>query len=82
MTEAAAGDGNAHPHRRAQAGRRLDHGDDRARPRGDQARREGRGRIPRRRGQLASTMRGNMVPADIYDMAVKERDAFRKSKGR
>jgi len=33
-------------------------------------------------GQLASTMRGNMVPADIYDMAVKERDAFRKSKGR
>ena len=33
-------------------------------------------------GQLASTMRGNMVPADIYDMAVKERYAFRKSKGR
>jgi TRAP-type transport system periplasmic protein len=32
--------------------------------------------------QLTSTMRGNMVPADIYDMAVKERDAFRKSKGR
>ncbi len=32
--------------------------------------------------QLASTMRGNMVPADIYDMAVKERDAFRKTKGR
>ena len=33
-------------------------------------------------GQLASTMRGTMVPADIYDLAVKERDAFRKSKGR
>lgn len=33
-------------------------------------------------GQLASTMRGNMVPADVYDLAVKERDAFRKSKGR
>ena len=32
--------------------------------------------------QLASTMRGNMVPADIYDMAVQERDAFRKSKGK
>ncbi len=32
--------------------------------------------------QLTSTMRGSMVPADIYDMAVKERDAFRKSKGR
>lgn len=32
--------------------------------------------------QLASTMRGNMVPADIYDMAVSARDAFRKSKGR
>jgi TRAP-type C4-dicarboxylate transport system substrate-binding protein len=33
-------------------------------------------------GQLASTMRGAMVPADIYDMAVSARDAFRKSKGR
>jgi len=32
--------------------------------------------------QLAVTMRGGMVPADIYDMAVQERDAFRKSKGK
>jgi TRAP-type C4-dicarboxylate transport system substrate-binding protein len=32
--------------------------------------------------QLESTMRGSMVPADIYDMAVKERDAVRKSKGK
>lgn len=32
--------------------------------------------------QLTSTMRGGMVPADIYDMAVQARDAFRKSKGR
>ena len=32
--------------------------------------------------QLASTMRGGMVPADIYDLAVQTRDAFRKSKGR
>jgi TRAP-type C4-dicarboxylate transport system substrate-binding protein len=29
--------------------------------------------------KLVGTMRGNMVPADIYDMAVAERDAFRKS---
>jgi TRAP-type C4-dicarboxylate transport system substrate-binding protein len=32
--------------------------------------------------QLVSTMRGNMVPADVYDMVVRERDAFRKTKGR
>ena len=32
--------------------------------------------------QLTSSMRGTMVPADIYDLAVQERDAFRKSKGR
>ena len=32
--------------------------------------------------QLITTMRGGMVPADIYDMALQERDAFRKSKGR
>jgi TRAP-type transport system periplasmic protein len=32
--------------------------------------------------QLVKTMRGSMVPADIYDMAVQERDAFRKSKGK
>jgi TRAP-type C4-dicarboxylate transport system substrate-binding protein len=32
--------------------------------------------------QLVSTMRGSMVPADIYDMALAERDAFRKSKGK
>ena len=32
--------------------------------------------------QLVSTMRGSMVPADVYDMAVQERDAFRKTKGK
>jgi TRAP-type C4-dicarboxylate transport system substrate-binding protein len=32
--------------------------------------------------QLMATMRGSMVPADVYDMAVQERDAFRKSKGK
>jgi TRAP-type C4-dicarboxylate transport system substrate-binding protein len=29
--------------------------------------------------KLVATMRGSMVPADIYDLAVQERDAFRKS---
>jgi TRAP-type C4-dicarboxylate transport system substrate-binding protein len=32
--------------------------------------------------QLVSTMRGTMVPPDVYDMAVQERDALRKSKGK
>jgi TRAP-type C4-dicarboxylate transport system substrate-binding protein len=32
--------------------------------------------------RLATTMRGTMVPADIYDLAVRERDAFRKSGGK
>lgn len=32
--------------------------------------------------QLMGTMRGGMVPADIYDMAVQARDEFRKSKGK
>lgn len=32
--------------------------------------------------KLVTTMRGNMVPPEIYDLAVQERDAFRKSKGR
>lgn len=32
--------------------------------------------------QFLSSMRGAMVPADVFDMAVQERDAFRKSKGR
>jgi TRAP-type C4-dicarboxylate transport system substrate-binding protein len=32
--------------------------------------------------QLVKTMRGSMVPTDIYDLAIQERDAFRKSKGR
>jgi TRAP-type C4-dicarboxylate transport system substrate-binding protein len=30
---------------------------------------------------LASTMRGNMVPAEIYDLGVKYRDEFRQAKG-
>jgi len=32
--------------------------------------------------RLATTMRGSMVPADIYDQAVRERDAFRKTGGK
>jgi TRAP-type C4-dicarboxylate transport system substrate-binding protein len=32
--------------------------------------------------KLVATMRGSMVPADVYDMVVRERDAFRKTKGR
>ena len=31
--------------------------------------------------KLTATMRGNMVPADVYDLALQERAAFRKSKG-
>jgi len=27
-------------------------------------------------------MRGGMVPADVYDTVVRERDTFRKTKGR
>lgn len=33
-------------------------------------------------GKLNASMRGNMVPADIYDMAVATRDAYRKTKGK
>jgi TRAP-type C4-dicarboxylate transport system substrate-binding protein len=33
-------------------------------------------------GQLVTTMRGSMVPADVYDIALQERDAFRKAKGK
>jgi TRAP-type C4-dicarboxylate transport system substrate-binding protein len=29
--------------------------------------------------KLVATMRGAMVPADVYDMAVQARDAFRKA---
>ena len=32
--------------------------------------------------QLVSTMRGSMVPPDVYDMAVQERDSLRKPKGK
>jgi TRAP-type C4-dicarboxylate transport system substrate-binding protein len=32
-------------------------------------------------GKLVTTMRGTMVPAEVYDAVVRERDAFRKSKG-
>jgi len=28
------------------------------------------------------TMRGGMVPADIYDAALQARDAYRKSRGK
>jgi hypothetical protein len=29
---------------------------------------------------LSKTMRGQMVPPDIFDLALKERDAYRRSK--
>jgi TRAP-type transport system periplasmic protein len=32
--------------------------------------------------QLVKTMRGSMVPADVYDMAMQERDAVRKNKSK
>jgi len=32
--------------------------------------------------KLVASMRGDMVPADIYDMAVAARDAYRKTKGK
>lgn len=32
--------------------------------------------------KLVTTMRGDMVPADVFDLAVRERDAFRKTKGK
>ena len=32
--------------------------------------------------ELITTMRGTMVPADVFDLALPERDAFRKSKGK
>jgi TRAP-type C4-dicarboxylate transport system substrate-binding protein len=32
--------------------------------------------------KLVATMRGTMVPADIYDMALQERDAFRRTKAK
>jgi TRAP-type C4-dicarboxylate transport system substrate-binding protein len=32
--------------------------------------------------QLATTMRGAMVPPDVYDLAVQARDAYRRSKGK
>jgi len=31
--------------------------------------------------KLAVTMRGGMVPADVYDLAVQARDEYRKSHG-
>ncbi len=31
---------------------------------------------------LIKTMRGGMVPADVFDLALAERDAFRKAKGK
>ena len=31
-------------------------------------------------GKLTASMRGNMVPNDIFDAALRERDAFRKMK--
>jgi hypothetical protein len=31
--------------------------------------------------KFATSMRGTIVPADAYDLAVRERDAFRKTRG-
>jgi len=31
--------------------------------------------------KLTSTQRGTLVPADVFDLALKERDAYRKAKG-
>jgi TRAP-type C4-dicarboxylate transport system substrate-binding protein len=30
--------------------------------------------------QLGTTLRGGMIPADVYDLAVSERETFRKTK--
>jgi hypothetical protein len=30
--------------------------------------------------RLVTTIRGSLVPADVYDLAVRERDAYRKTK--
>jgi TRAP-type C4-dicarboxylate transport system substrate-binding protein len=30
--------------------------------------------------KMATSLRGGMIPADVYDLAVRERDAFRKAK--
>ena len=30
--------------------------------------------------RLMTTIRGSLVPADVYDLAVRERDAYRKTK--
>ena len=32
--------------------------------------------------KLVTTMRGEMVPADVFDLALQARDAVRKSKGK
>jgi hypothetical protein len=31
--------------------------------------------------KFATSMRGTIVPADSYDQATRERDAFRKARG-
>jgi TRAP-type C4-dicarboxylate transport system substrate-binding protein len=33
-------------------------------------------------GQLVASMRGSTAPADVFDMAVQARDAFRKTRAR
>jgi hypothetical protein len=30
--------------------------------------------------KLSTSLRGEMIPADVFDLAVRERDAFRKAK--
>jgi TRAP-type C4-dicarboxylate transport system substrate-binding protein len=41
-----------------------------------------RSEFQRAASQMLPSMRGSIVPADMYDMAVKARDAYRQSKGR
>ena len=81
VTEAAARDGNAHPRGRAQAGRRLDRHDDGARPRGDQARREGGRGVPRRGRRTGHDDARQHGAGRHLRHGRQERDAFRKSKG-
>ena len=77
-----AGDGDAHPHRGAETGRRLDLGDDREGTSGHQTDPKATAEFRAAATDLIKTMRGAMVPADVFDLALAERDAYRKSKGR
>ena len=78
LLEAAAGVREAAAGRRAEAGRRRDR-----RMKKQRASTVTKATGPEWRQQLdalAKTMRGEMVPPDIFDLAVKARDAFRKTR--